>query len=67
VLAIVAFFALKLALGLLGFALGLFWNLLWVAAAGFVIYLVIKVVSPVTAARIHDAITGRRREEIGRD
>jgi hypothetical protein len=60
VLAIIAFFALKLALGLLGFAVGLFMNILWLAAIGFVAYLAIKVVSPSTAARIHDAITGRR-------
>jgi hypothetical protein len=60
VFAIVAFFALKLVFGLLGFALSLFWNLLWLAAIGFVIYLVLKVVSPSTAARVHDAVTGRK-------
>jgi hypothetical protein len=60
VLAIVAFFALKLVFGLLGFALTLLWNLLWLAALGFVVYLVLKVVSPRTAARLHDAITGRK-------
>ncbi|MDP2481757.1 MAG: hypothetical protein Q8W45_00620 [Candidatus Palauibacterales bacterium] len=60
VLAIIAFFALKLGFGLLGFAFSLFWNVLWLAGIGFVAYLVIKLVSPSTAARIHDAITGKR-------
>lgn len=60
VFAVVVFFAIKLAFGLLGFALTLVWNLLWLAGIGFLIYLVLKVVSPSTAARLHDAITGKR-------
>jgi hypothetical protein len=60
VFAIVVFFALKLIFGLLGFAVGLLMNLLWLAAIGFVIYLVIKLVSPATAARIHETIAGKR-------
>jgi hypothetical protein len=60
VLAIIGFFAIKLLLGLLGFAVGLLINLLWLAAIGFAIYLVIKVVSPNTAQKLHDTIKGRR-------
>jgi len=60
VFAIVVFFALKLVFGLLGFAVGLLMNLLWLAAIGFVIYLVIKLVSPATAARIHETFAGKR-------
>jgi hypothetical protein len=60
VFAVIAFFALKLALGLLGIALTLFWNLLWLAAAGFVIYFVLKLVAPNAAARLHDAIAGKK-------
>lgn len=63
VLAFVAFFALKLGLALLGIAISLFWNLLWLAAAGFLIYLVLRVVSPATAERVHDAIVGKRPDE----
>jgi hypothetical protein len=62
VIAVVAFFAFKLALALLGVAIGLFWNLLWLVAAGFVVYLVLKVVNPVAAGKVHDAITGKRTE-----
>jgi hypothetical protein len=60
VLAIIGFFALKLLLGLLGFAFGLLMNLLWLAAVGFVIYLVVKLLFPSTAQRIHDAVKGRK-------
>jgi hypothetical protein len=60
VLAIIGFFALKLLLGLLGFAFGLLMNLLWLAAVGFVIYLVVKLLFPSTAQKIHDAVKGRK-------
>jgi hypothetical protein len=35
-------------------------QLLWLAALGFIVYLVIKVLSPNTAQKIHDTIKGRR-------
>ncbi len=60
VLAIIGFFAIKLLFGLLGFAMTLLVNLLWLAAVGFVLYLVLKVVSPSTAAKVHDTIKGRK-------
>lgn len=60
VLAIIGFFAIKLLLGLLGFAVSLLINLLWLAAIGFVFYLVLKLISPATAQRIHDSIRGRK-------
>ncbi len=62
VLAVVAFFAFKLVLGLIGFAIGLFWTVLWLAAIGFGIYLVLKVVNPIAAARVHAAITGHKAD-----
>lgn len=60
VLAVLAFFLLKLVLAILGVALGLFFNLLWLAALGFVAYLLLKLISPNTARRVHETITGRR-------
>jgi hypothetical protein len=60
VLAIIGFFALKLLLGLLGFAFGLLMQLLWLAAIGFVFYLVVKLIFPGTAQKIHDAVKGRK-------
>ena len=61
ILAVVAFFAIKLVFGLLGIALALAFNVLWLAAIGFGAYLVIKVISPDTARKIHDTIAGRPR------
>lgn len=60
VFAVVVFFAIKLAFTLLGVALTLFWNLLWLAALGFGVYLILKFVNPAAAARLHDAIVGKR-------
>jgi hypothetical protein len=60
VLAIIGFFAIKLLFGLLGMAMGLLINLLWLAAIGFAVYLVVKLISPGTAQKVHDAIKGRK-------
>jgi predicted lipid-binding transport protein (Tim44 family) len=59
VIAIIGFFAIKLVFGLLGFAISLLVNLLWLAAIGFVFYLILKVISPATAQKIHDAVKGK--------
>lgn len=59
VLAVVAWFALKLIFGLLGFAFGLAMTLLWLAAIGFVFYLALRIISPRTADRVRDMIKGR--------
>jgi len=58
VLAVIGFVMLKLVLGVFGFAFSLLWQLLWLAALGFVFYLIIKVVSPNTARRIREVIRG---------
>jgi len=61
ILAVVAWFALKLVLGLLGFALGVMWSLLWLAAIGVGVYLLLKVLSPATAEKVRDMVKGERR------
>ena len=58
VLAIVGIVALKLLFGLLSIAFSLLWALLWLAALGFVFYIVLKVVSPSTARRVKEKIRG---------
>lgn len=60
VLAIVGFFALKLVFGLLSIAFSLFIGLLWLAAIGFAVYLVLKLISPDLARRVHDTIAGNK-------
>ena len=59
IFAIVAIFALKVIFGLLGLAIGLAMTIAWFALVGFVVYLIIKVISPGTADRIREIITGK--------
>jgi hypothetical protein len=58
VFAIVALFLLKVIFGLFGLVLGLLGAVLWFAFLGFMIYLVLKVFAPETAARVRETIAG---------
>jgi len=60
VFAIVEIIALKLFFGLFGFLVGLLMTVLWLAFIGWLIYLVIRVLSPATADRIRETIRGRQ-------
>ncbi|HEY6809007.1 MAG TPA: hypothetical protein VI160_09495 [Gemmatimonadales bacterium] len=59
VFAVIAFLGLKIVLGLLGGLIGLLMTVLWLAALGFIFYLVLRVVAPSTADKIRDMIKGR--------
>jgi uncharacterized membrane protein len=59
VLAVVAFVGLKIVFGLLSGLMGLLMTVLWLAAMGFVFYLVLRVISPSTANKVRDMIKGR--------
>jgi fumarate reductase subunit C len=61
-LAVVAWFALKLMFGLLGFVVGIAGTVLWLAFIGFVVYVALRLISPRTADRIRDMIKGRPAE-----
>jgi hypothetical protein len=50
---------LKIAFGVLGTVVGLAITVLWLAALGYLFYLVLRLVSPATAAKVRDAIRGR--------
>ncbi|MEE8115895.1 MAG: hypothetical protein V3T28_02205 [Gemmatimonadales bacterium] len=60
ILAVIGFVALKLVFGLIGFAVSLLVSLLWLAAIGFVFYLVLKIISPGTARRVKETIKGKQ-------
>ncbi len=62
VLAIIGIVALKLIVGLLGFAFSLLMSLLWLAAIGLVFYFILKVISPSTACRVREMISGKEAE-----
>lgn len=58
VFAVVTIFLLKLVFGLFGLVLGLLGAVLWFAFLGFVLYLLLKLFAPGTAARVRDVIAG---------
>ncbi len=58
VLAVVTVFLLKVIFGLFGLVLGLLGAVLWFAFVGFMIYLVLKVFAPGTAARVREMVSG---------
>ena len=58
VFAIVTVFVLRVAFGLFGLVLGLLGAVLWLAFVGFMIYLVLKIFAPSTAARVREVIAG---------
>jgi hypothetical protein len=62
VLAVIGIVALKLILGLLGFAFSLLMSLFWLAAIGLVFYFILKVISPSTARRVREMIRGEDAE-----
>ncbi len=59
VFAVLAWLGLKLVFSVLGGLIGLAMTVLWLAAIGFIIYLVLRVVSPSSAEKIRDMIRGR--------
>jgi hypothetical protein len=61
VLAFVALFVIKVAFALLGVLIGLAVTVLVLAAMGYVVYLVLRIVSPKTAAQVRNFIRGAGR------
>lgn len=63
VVGVVAIIVLKLLFGVIGFVLSLVWTLFWLAAIGFLFYLVLKIVSPDTARRVREKVAGREKTD----
>jgi hypothetical protein len=59
VFAVLAWLGLKIVFGILGGLIGLAMTVLYLAAIGFVFYLVLRVISPSTADKIREMIKGR--------
>ena len=57
--AVVVWVAVQVTFGILGTLIGLAITALWLAAFGYVFYLVVRVFSPSTAAKMRKAIRGR--------
>lgn len=61
ILAVAVWLALKIVFGLVGTLIGLVVTVLWLAAVGYVLYLVLRFFSPSTAAKVRDIIKGWSR------
>lgn len=62
IFAVVAWLGLKILFGLLGGLIATAGTILWLAALGFLFYVVLRVISPSTADKLRDMIKGRRAE-----
>ncbi|HET9709229.1 MAG TPA: hypothetical protein VFP39_13100 [Gemmatimonadales bacterium] len=60
IFAVLFWIGLKLIFGLFGVVMSLLMTVLWLAAIGFIIYVVLRVISPSTADRVRDTIRGKR-------
>jgi uncharacterized membrane protein len=60
IFAVLAWIGLKIIFGLLGGLMGILMTVLWLAAIGFILYLVLRVISPGTADKVRDTIKGKR-------
>ena len=56
--AVVTLVLLKVVFSLFGLVLGLLGMVLWFAFVGFIIYMLLKVFAPETAARVREMIAG---------
>ncbi len=59
VFAVISIFLVKVFFGLFGLVLGLIGTIVWLAVVGFVVYLILKMFSPDTAARVREMVSGR--------
>jgi uncharacterized membrane protein len=60
IFAVLVWLGLKIIFGVLGSLMGILMTVLWLAAIGVVLYLVLRVISPATADRVRDTIRGKR-------
>ena len=60
IFAVLVWLGLKIIFGLLGGLMSILMTVLWLAAIGFIFYVVLRVISPATADRVRDTIRGKR-------
>ena len=60
IFAVLVWIGLKIIFGLLSGLMGILMTVLWLAAIGFIFYVVLRVISPATADKVRDTIRGKR-------
>ena len=63
VVGVIGFVVVKLLFSIVGLALSLLWTLLWLAAIGFLFYLVLKLINPDAARRMREKVSGREQSD----
>ena len=62
-LGVIGFVVVKILFSIVGLVLSLLWTLLWVAAVGFLLYLVLKLINPKAARRMWEKVSGREETD----
>ncbi len=60
---VIGFVVVKLLFSIVGLAFSLLWTLLWLAAIGFLFYLVLKLINPDAARRVREKVAGREKSD----
>ncbi len=60
---VIGFVVVKLLFSVIGLALSLLWTLLWLAAIGFLVYLVLKLINPDAARRMREKVSGHEQSD----
>ncbi len=60
---VIGFVVVKLLFAIVGLAFSLLWTLLWLAAIGFLFYLVLKLINPDAARRVREKVSGREKSD----
>ncbi len=60
---VIGFVVVKLLFSIVGLAFSLLWTLLWLAAIGFLFYLVLKLINPDAARRVREKVSGREKSD----
>ncbi len=60
---VIGFVVVKILFSIIGLAFSLLWTLLWLAAIGFLFYLVLKLINPGAARRVREKVSGREKSD----
>ncbi len=60
---VIGFVVVKLLFSIVALAFSLLWTLLWLAAIGFLFYLVLKLINPDAARRVREKVSGREKSD----
>ena len=60
---VIGFVVVKLLFSIVGLVFSLLGTLLWLAAIGFLFYLILKLINPDAARRMREKVSGRKKSD----